>query len=77
MRELRQVPNVRATPKRVIVWDNGRAMNPTPLPCDVLPCLSGDIIIVPHAMLTIRLTPDQQHALAAQMPALRASPVAS
>jgi hypothetical protein len=52
-------------------------MNTTPLPCDVLPCRSGDIIIVPRGMLAIRLTPDQQRALAAQMPALHPAPVAS
>jgi hypothetical protein len=44
-----------------------------PLPCDVLPCPGGDVIIVPRGQLCIRLTPDQQQALAQQLPALQAA----
>lgn len=38
-----------------------------PLPCDVLPCLGGDVIIVPRGQLTIRLTPEQRRELAANL----------
>lgn len=48
-------------------------MNSAPLPCDVLPCLNGDIIIIPRAMLAIRLNPEQQISLAECMPALNAT----
>jgi hypothetical protein len=37
------------------------------LPCDVLPCPGGDVIIVPRGQLTIRLTPEQRRALAADL----------
>lgn len=44
----------------------------TPLPCDVLVCpRTKDVILIPTAFLAIRLTPEQQCALAAQMPALK------
>ncbi|TMR11736.1 hypothetical protein ETD86_34775 [Nonomuraea turkmeniaca] len=36
---------------------------PQPLPCDVLPCPGGDVIIVPRGQLTIRLTPEQRMEL--------------
>ncbi|HEY9375019.1 hypothetical protein [Streptomyces sp.] len=38
-----------------------------PLPCDVLRCLGGDVIIVPRGQLTIRLSPEQRRALAADL----------
>jgi hypothetical protein len=37
------------------------------LPCDVLPCPGGDVIIVPRGQLTIRLTPDQRRTLATEL----------
>ncbi|MEO3869352.1 hypothetical protein ABGB18_11020 [Nonomuraea sp. B12E4] len=36
---------------------------PPVLPCDVLPCPGGDVIIVPRGQLTIRLTPEQRSRL--------------
>lgn len=36
---------------------------PQPLPCDVLRCLGGDVIIVPRGQLTIRLSPEQRRQL--------------
>lgn len=33
------------------------------LPCDVLPCPGGDVIIVPRGQLAIRLTPEQRREL--------------
>ncbi|MEU8040888.1 hypothetical protein [Streptosporangium sp. NPDC049078] len=42
------------------------------LPVDVLPCPSGDVILIPRALLAIRLTPEQQLQLAARFPALGA-----
>ncbi|WP_436759347.1 hypothetical protein [Streptosporangium sp. V21-05] len=41
-----------------------------PLPVDVLPCPSGDVILIPRGLLAIRLTPTQQRELAARLPAL-------
>lgn len=43
-----------------------------PLPCDVMPCRSGDVILIPRGQLAIRLTPEQQRELAALLPALAA-----
>lgn len=36
---------------------------PPPLPCDVMPCPGGDVIIVPRGQLTIRLSPEQRRVL--------------
>lgn len=44
---------------------------PLPLPLDVLPCLSGDVILIPRGLISARLTPEQQHELAARLPALQ------
>lgn len=36
-------------------------------PYDVLPCLGGDVILIPRGQLTIRLTPAQQRELAERL----------
>jgi hypothetical protein len=47
-----------------LIWDNEGIMAASPpLPCDVLRCLGGDVIIVPRGQLTIRLSPDQRRVL--------------
>jgi len=59
----------------VIAWENERTMLDTQhLPVDVLPCPSGDVILIPRALLAIRLTPEQQLQLAARLPALGMAP---
>lgn len=40
------------------------------LPCDVLPCPGGDVILIPRGQLAIRLNPEQQRELADRFPAL-------
>ena len=50
-------------------------MSSPQLPCDVLPCLGGDVIIVPRGQLTIRLTPDQRRALCDLLSAMDTPPV--
>lgn len=47
------------------------------LPPDVLPCLGGDAIVNLHGLLSVRLTPEQQHELAARLPALNGSSAAA
>lgn len=48
-----------------------------PLPCDVLPCPGGDVIIVPRGQLCIRLNPAQQVSLANKLAAAQDAPAAS
>lgn len=42
-------------------------IEPPPFPCDVLPCLGGDVILIPRGQLTVRLTPAQQRELAERL----------
>ncbi|WP_424536875.1 hypothetical protein ACOZ38_44865 [Sphaerisporangium viridialbum] len=40
------------------------------LPLDVLPCLGGDVILIPRGTLSARLSPEQRRELAAALLAL-------
>ncbi|MFG1875586.1 hypothetical protein ACGFIV_12195 [Sphaerisporangium sp. NPDC049003] len=40
------------------------------LPLDLLPCLGGDVILIPRGTLSARLTPEQRRELAAALLAL-------
>lgn len=46
-------------------------MNP-PLPCDVLPCPGGDVILIPRGQLAIRLDPETRRQLIAELAAFDA-----
>ncbi|WP_405142759.1 hypothetical protein OG589_35800 [Sphaerisporangium sp. NBC_01403] len=40
------------------------------LPLDILPCLGGDVILIPRGILSARLSPEQRRELAAALLAL-------